>query len=54
MDHGQPYHNNSQKSHWVIIPPKKTTIPNLAIYLNNSVLAVNESEKYLELRSTTD
>jgi len=39
---------NLQKSHWLIISPKKTNpIRNLATHLNNSLLAINESKKYL-------
>ena len=39
---------NPEKSHCLIIPPKKTlSISNISIYFNNSTIKINEAVKYL-------
>ena len=39
---------NPQKSHFLIIPPKKNhRISNISIYFNDSVIKINDTVKYL-------
>ena len=42
---------NPQKSHCLIIPPKKNhRISNISIYFNDSVIKINDTVKYLVLQ----
>ena len=50
MDYSQQITVNPQKSHCLIIPPKKNhRISNISIYFNDSVIKINDTVKYLDI-----